>query len=296
MNDQGLATGAEWIDRDGATRHQAAEIVVLAANGVGTSRLLLLSASSRWPDGLANSSGLVGRRLMMHPFRSVVGVYDDDLDSWLGPYGCPIYSAEFWDTERHRGFPRGARWSVYPIAGPVELLSRFGALPVNERIGKHLHDIVGRGLGRAFEWGFEIEDLPDEDNRVTLDPNLTDSSGLPAPRIHYRLSEDSKKALAWNYDRAIEAHEAAGATETYPIDWGPDTGWHLLGTACMGDDPEASVVGPFGRAHDVPNLFIVDGSVFVTASAATPTPTISALALRTAEHILQTASVQAVPA
>jgi choline dehydrogenase-like flavoprotein len=258
--------------------------------------LLLLSACSRFPDGLANSSGLVGRHLMMHPFRSVVGVYEDDLESWLGPFGHPIYSAQFMETDWERGFPRGAKWTLMPIPGPVELLQRYAAFPAAKRTGARLHEIVARGLGRAFEWSISIEDLPDYDNRVTLDPELTDSSGLPAPRIHYKLSDYSQKSIAWNLERAIEAHEAAGAVEVFPIDWGPDTGWHLLGTARMGTDPETSVVDPFGRAHDVPNLFVVDGSVFVTSGAANPTSTICAIALRTAQHILQTARLQAVSA
>jgi choline dehydrogenase-like flavoprotein len=233
---------------------------------------------------------------MMHPFRSVVGVYEDDLDSWLGPFGQPVYSAQFMETDWARGFPRGAKWTIMPIPGPVELLQRYGEFPVEERIGPRLHAIVARGLGRAFEWSISIEDLPDEGNRVTLDPALTDSSGLPAPRIHYELSDYSHKSLAFNIERAIEAHQAAGATEIFPIDWGPQTGWHLLGTARMGTDPETSVVDPFGRAHDVPNLFIVDGSVFVTSGAANPTSTITAIALRTAQHIVQTARLQEVPA
>jgi choline dehydrogenase-like flavoprotein len=295
-NDKGLATGAEWIDPDGTMHHQAAQIVVLAANGIGTSRLLLLSASPRFPDGLANSSGLVGRRLMMHPYRAVVGVYDEDLESWLGPNGQPIYSAQFMETDWDRGFPGGAKWEVAATPGPVTVLGRHSALPVEQRIGHQMHELVRRGLGRSFIWGISIEDLPHEDNRVTLDPELTDSSGLPAPKVHYQLSDHSEKALAWNVARATEAHEASGATEVFPTDRSIDTGWHLLGTARMGDDPNTSVVNPFGRAHDVPNLFVIDGSVFVTAGAANPTSTISAIALRTAERMLEAARLQAVPA
>jgi choline dehydrogenase-like flavoprotein len=295
-NDRGLATGVEWIDRDGKARHQAAEIVILAANGVGTSRLLLLSESERFPDGLANSSGLVGRRLMMHPYSAVAGVYGEGLDSWLGPNGQTVYSAQFMETDWDRGFPGGAKWEVSSVTGPISLLGCYGGLPATERTGARLHEIVRRGLGNAFTWGISIEDQPDGENRVTLDPELKDSGGLPAPKIHYHVSDHSKQALAWNVERAIEAHQAAGATEVFPVDRGPDLGWHLLGTARMGEDPDTSVVDPFGRAHDVPNLFIVDGSVFVTAGAANPTSTIAALALRAAEHMLETARLQAVPA
>jgi choline dehydrogenase-like flavoprotein len=176
-----------------------------------------------------------------------------------------------------------------PIPGPVELLWRFAHLPLEQRIGVNLHQLVARGLGRAFEFSVSIEDLPEESNTVTLHPTLTDSDGIPAPKITYAHSEYSQRALEWNVDRAVEAHKAAGAVEVYPIDWGPDVGWHLLGTARMGLDPSASVVDPTCRAHDVDNLFVVDGSAFVTSGCANPTSTISALAMRAADTIAQTA-------
>ena len=115
----GLATGATWIDRDGGEHFQPASAVVLAANGIGTPRLLLLSASAAHPDGLANSSGLVGRRLMMHPFANVTGLFDDDLESWQGHFGCSIESFEFYETDARRGFVRGAKWGLAPTGGPI---------------------------------------------------------------------------------------------------------------------------------------------------------------------------------
>ncbi|HET9614557.1 MAG TPA: GMC family oxidoreductase, partial [Candidatus Limnocylindrales bacterium] len=118
-NDKGLATGATWIDRDGAEHFQAAAVVVLAANAIGTPRLLLLSASAQHPDGLANSSGLVGRRLMMHPFANVAGLFEEPLMSWAGQFGDLIESLEFYETDEKRGFVRGARWGLAPTGGPV---------------------------------------------------------------------------------------------------------------------------------------------------------------------------------
>lgn len=291
----GLVDGALYVDRDGRERYQPAKVVVLAANGVGTARLLLLSRSPQFGDGLANSSGLVGRRLMMHPYATVLGIYDDELDSWVGPDGQLIYSLEFYETDLSRGFARGAKWKVMPVGSPLGLLDRFAALPPDQRTGTALHGIVERALGRAFEWGLSSEDLPYEHNCVTLDPQLTDSDGIPAPRIAYRLSPESRALLDFHIARATEAHEAAGAVETVAVDWMPDSGAHLLGTARMGDDPRTSVVDPFCRSHDVPNLFIVDGSVFVCGGAVNPTATICALALRAADHMIETAPHQRVP-
>jgi choline dehydrogenase-like flavoprotein len=113
-NPAGLATGATWLDSDGREHFQAANAVVVAANGVGTPRLLLLSSSSKHPDGLANSSGLVGKRLMMHPFANVTGLFDDELESWQGHFGCSIESFEFYETDERRGFVRGAKWGLAP--------------------------------------------------------------------------------------------------------------------------------------------------------------------------------------
>jgi choline dehydrogenase-like flavoprotein len=287
-NGNGLATGALWIDRDGNEQRTEADVVVLAANGVGTPRLLLLS-------GLANSSGLVGKRLMLHPYMSVLGLYDEDLESWLGPWGTPLLSLQFADTDESRGFPRGAQWDLMPIGGPLMALARYDALPFEERWGRSVHGLVEKTLGRAFDWGIGIEDLPSEANVVALDRALTDSDGIAAPRIRYRIDEEAKANLAWQLERAKEAHEAAGAVETVVTDWS-QWGWHLLGTCRMGDDPSASVVDRFGRAHDVPNLYIVDGSVFVTSGPQPPTATIAANAHRCVEHLIQTASLQAVPA
>jgi choline dehydrogenase-like flavoprotein len=129
------------------------------------------------------------------------------------------------------------------------------------------------------------EDLPEAHNRVTLDPELTDSHGIPSPRIDYTLSDNSEKMLAHAVERAGEVLRAAGAHEILtevPIARG---GWHLMGTARMGLDPNRSVVNEWGRSHDVRNLFIVDGSVFVTSAGVNPTRTIQALALYVADQM-----------
>jgi len=127
------------------------------------------------------------------------------------------------------------------------------------------------------------EDLPEATNCVTLDPDLTDSDGIPAPKITYRLSANSTKMLAHCVRSGREVLEAAGATYTHADSPLQVAGWHLMGTTRMGTDPETSVVNEWGRCHDVRNLFIVDGSIFVTAAAVNPTNTIQALALYIAD-------------
>ena len=134
------------------------------------------------------------------------------------------------------------------------------------------------------------EDLPETINEVVLDPDLSDAHGIPAPLVRYRLSDNSQRMLDFGVARAAEALQAAGATQI--LDNSPlrPSGWHLLGTCRMGDDPTTSVVDRWGRAHDVDNLFIVDGSLFVTSAAVNPTTTIQALALRTADHLKRSPS------
>ena len=288
VNSRGRATGVIWLDRAGVEHRQTARTVVLAANGIGTSRLLLLSKSSAFPDGLANSSGLVGRNLMLHPNNEVLGLYDEDIESWKGPAGQLIYSMEFYETDTSRGYYRGAKMNLMPVPGIMRVMDNFNELPFDQRWGTAIYDIA-KYAGRALSWAGNIEDLPEESNRVTLDDSLVDSSGIPAPRIEYKISENTQKSLDFTLDRMTEMHEAAGATHIFRHDLWREAPGHILGTARMGVDPSRSVVDGFGRCHDVPNLFIVDGSVMVTSGAVNPTATIAAFALRTAEHIAETA-------
>lgn len=289
----GLATGASWVDLDGDDHFQPARAVVLAANGIGTPRLLLMSASPAHPDGLANSSGLVGKRLMMHPFANVTGLFDDDLESWQGHFGCSIESFEFYETDERRGFVRGAKWGLAPTGGPIN-----AALP--SRAGEqvwgadhHLH--VRNRLGRGASWGLFGEDLPDEANQVRLSHAATDSSGLPIPELHYEVSENSRRMLDFHIAKASESLVEAGAHTIETDQLMRYSGWHLLGTARMGTDPATSVVDEWNRSHDVPNLYVVDGSCFVTSGGVNPTSTICAIALRAADRMVATRHDQRVP-
>ena len=283
----GLVEGAVYVDPDGAEHQQRAAVTILCANGIGTPRLLLLSADDRRPDGLANSSGLVGRRLMMHPFGTVVGLFEEDLGSWQGVWGQHLHSLEFYETDASRGFARGAKWGLQPTGGPLSATASFPWGPENPIWGPGFHERLRARLGRSAMWGIIAEDLPEEANRVTLDPLRSDRFGIPAARLRYRLSENSRRLVAFHQARARESLAAAGAYETVVAPFIRATGWHLLGTAVMGEDPERSVVDQWGRAHDVPNLFVYDGSVWPTSSGMNPTATIAAFALRAVEHLIE---------
>jgi len=286
LNGNGLVTGALHVDRAGREHFQSAAVTVLAANGIGTPRLLLLSAARAFPTGLANSSGLVGKRLMLHPFGTVVGLFDDDLGSTHGLWGQHIHSLQFYETDVSRGFVRGAKWGLQPTGGPISMTRGYpwGDNPI---WGPNFHRELGRRLGHSAMWGIIAEDLPQQENRVVLDPVLKDADGIPAPKLCYRMSENSKRLLEFHLTRAKESLVAAGAYQVVIAPLIRETGWHILGTTRMGTDPATSVVDPWGRCHDVPNLFIYDGGIWPTSSGMNPTATIAALALWCAEHLVQ---------
>ncbi|MBT6912819.1 MAG: GMC family oxidoreductase, partial [Rhodospirillaceae bacterium] len=282
LNDDGMADGVIYYDKDGRECFQKAEVVIMACNGVGTPRILLNSKSAQFPDGLANSSGLVGKNLMFHPVSVVQGVFEERLDSHKGPLGCCILSKEFYETGKDRDFVRGYNMQIVRGSGPLTTAMQghaSGTIPW----GPGHHEAFRKRFDHVASIANLCEDLPEECNTVTLDPELTDSNGIPAPKITYRVSENSRKMLAHGLARGREVMEAAGATEIIETELVRPAGWHLLGTARMGNDPKTSVVNAWGRSHDVKNLFIVDGSIFVTSGGVNPTSTIQALALYIAD-------------
>ena len=289
----GLADGAIYYDADGGVHRQKARIVVMACNGIGTPRLLLNSRSSLFPDGLANSSGLVGKNLMFHPYAIVTGVFDDILEGYKGPIGNLIVSQEFYETDLSRGFVRGYAFQVVRSSGPVNTaLGGIGG-PVVPWGDDHRR-VFSESFGRTITLAGIGEDLPEAHNQVTLDPELTDDDGVPAPKVTYRMSENSLKMMQHAVARGTEVLEAAGAHQVLSNPLLRAGGWHLMGTARMGTNDGDSVVDGFGRCHDVKNLFIIDGSIFVTAGGVNPTTTIQALALyiadnfkRNARHLLE---------
>lgn len=292
----GLATGVTYIDRaTGKTHFQPARTVVLCANGIGTPRILLNSHSAKFPNGLANSSDMVGRNLMMHPHGMVMGLFDDFFDSWQGPTGQRAYSQQFTETQPGVGFVRGAKWQLMGTGGP---LNSIGVWPWGKRAGwgEEFHKTVYKRFGRSGMWSIIGEDLPNPENRVIIDSELKDADGIPAPKVIYRCDENSRNLVKWHEEHAAISFREAGAYETIKAPDSRETGWHILGAARMGLNPETSVVDGFGRAHDVPNLFVIDGSVMPTSGPVNPTGTVAALALRNAEAIVNSRREQPVSA
>jgi len=291
LDSAGLANGAEWVDEAGVEHFQSADVVLVAANGIGTPRLLLNSACREFPDGLANRSGQVGRNLMMHPLAIVWGYFHDE----IGPLhnGSTVQSLQFAEDDPSRGHRLGAKWALHP--GPLGPLAIAQSVLAEHGPGGDYHKRFGELFGRGLHWSIMCEDLPEASNRVVLSKDLTDSSGMPAPKVLYRYSENALKCLDYNVERAVQVFEDAGAWKVQVAN--PAGGnAHFTGTARMGDDPGRSVVDRWGMSHDVPNLGILDGSVFVTCSPMNPTSTLSALSLRAAERLIEARSRLPVPA
>jgi choline dehydrogenase-like flavoprotein len=277
---EGRARSVIYFNRDGHEREIHGGAIVVAGNAVETPRLLLLSASRRFPNGLANSSGLVGKFFSEHLSIFANGVFDERLEPWRGvPTGGIIQ--DFYATNAQNSFARGWTISVENDGQwPLSVASSIPGWGAEHK--KRVAELFGHQVGLATEG----EQLPDERNQVTLDPLLRDIYGLRVPRIidnHYENDLAMIDAMASSL-RAIL--EAAGAKEVSVNKCIPGYSSHYMGTCRMGNDPKNSVVDPWCRTHDVPNLFVGDGSVFVTVGAANPALTISALATRTADGII----------
>ena len=266
----GRVTGASYFDGRGVARHQPARAVIAACNGIGTPRLLLLSRSDSHPAGLANGSGQVGKNLMFHVIAHVTAVFDEDLKSYRGPGANILLSHEFYETAPRRDYVRGYQLQMVRGSGPAS--TAVGRMMQAVPWGKQHHDLFAARFGRTTAFAVTAEDLPEETNMVDLDPELTDGSGIPAPRVRYRIGENTRRILDHGIGSAKRVFAEAGAKHVETMPLAPADGVHLLGTARMGDDPGTSVVDRWGQAHDADNLFVIDGSVFVTSGAVNPTP------------------------
>jgi choline dehydrogenase-like flavoprotein len=284
LDKHGRAAGVHYFDQSKREHLQKARAVVLSANGAETARLLLNSSNPRFPQGLANSSGLVGKYLMFNQGSGVHAQFEHELNEYKSVQVTRILH-DFYDTDLKRGFYGGggidARMGGQPLGWA---LSSGGELPQWGAAYKARLEAFSRSMMSTAH----CTSLAVETNSVSIDPHLKDAWGIPAIRVTYKDHPDDFKTAAFLQERAVEIMQAAGAEQVWRA--APRVsrgGVHLLGTARMGNDPESSVVDKFHRTHDVRNLFICDGSSFVTSGRGQPTMTIQALAFRAADHIGQ---------
>jgi len=286
----GKCTGVVYFDKDKKEIFQKAKNVILSANGSETPRLLLLSKSARFPDGLANSSGVVGRYLMLGNGAGASALFEHPLNDYKGVVtGAGI--VDFVETDPKRGFYGGGRMTARGFDTPISYGLR-GLSPGTARWGAGYKKALLEEANHKMAVSCFVTQLPVETNRVDLDPDAKDDWGLPAMRITSTSHPDDFKAMEFFRQKSIEILEAAGAKRVWANPVNDSRGSaHNRGTCRMGNDPKTSVVNKFHRAHDVPNLFIIDGSNLVTGGRNHPTMTIQALAFRAADNIIKAAKV-----
>lgn len=275
----GRACGLHY-HRAGCWRFQRARHVVVAGYAIETPRLLLNSATSRFPDGLANSSGLLGRNLMVQSNQAAWGMVDDEIRSYKGPPSLAI--SEHWNYDDRKDFFGGY---AYMSQGPLPAL--WAKTLANG------HGLWGRALtDEMTRWNHNVglkivgETLPQASNRVTLADEV-DRFGLPIARVTFGYHDNDRALIAHALDQMERSLEAVGASEIWRD---TDDTCHLNGTARMGSDPRHSVVDADCRSWDIPNLWICDGSVFPTVGGVNPSLTIQAIACRTADRIVALAA------
>jgi choline dehydrogenase-like flavoprotein len=287
-NSEGRVTGVAYFDGKKQMQLQRARAVVLCANGAESPRLLLNSESTRFPNGLANSSGMVGKHLMFNTYFGVNAQFEQPLNEHKSVQNTRMM-LDFYATDPKRGFYGGggidARFGKYPIT-----FALGGLPPGSPTWGEEFARSLARQFTRTMFFGTHGTSLPLEANSVSIDPSLKDAWGLPCMRITYKDHPDDLKTAEFLGARALEIAQAAGALKAWPEPVAPQTNSvHMLGTCRMGNDPKSSVTDRFHRAHDVRNLFVCDGSSLVTSTRGQPTETICALAFRAGEKIAELA-------
>ena len=272
----GKVSGVVYADKDGKQQRQKARVVCVAGNSIESPRILLNSASNAHPDGLANSSGQVGRNYMRHMTGSVYAVFDKPVRMHRGTTMAGIVTDES-INDPSRGFVGGYEMETLSIGLP------FMAAFLNPGAwGREFTAAMDLYENMAGMW-LVGEDMPQETNRISLNHDVKDQHGMPVANVHF---DDHPNDIAMRnhaYQQGSAIYDAVGATRTYPTPPYPST--HNLGTNRMSEKARDGVVNKWGQTHDISNLFVSDGSVFTTGAAENPTLTIVALAIRQADYI-----------
>lgn len=290
IDNDGRATGAIYFDSNGQEVFQPAKAVFLCANGAESPKLLLLSKSKRFPAGLANSSGLVGKYLMWDTGAEALGLFDHPLNEYKGVTVTRVIH-DYYQADAKRGFYGGggidARLDYYPAAFALS-----GLPAETPRWGSEFKKTFQTYYTHTMALLSHTTSLAQYPNSISLDPDVKDAWGLPAIRVTFDFHPDDVATFRYLLKKQLDILDAAGARKTWTAEVDlegmlPST--HLMGTCRMGNQPKTSLVNAFSRTHDVPNLFVVDGSNFVTSARQQPTATIQALAYRAAAHAADSA-------
>ena len=299
MDASGRATGVAYVDKaTGADRRVRAKVVVLAASALETSRLLLNSKSSRFPNGLANSSGTVGKYITDTTGTDVGGFIPKMTDhvphNHDGVGGMHLYMP-WWLDNAKLDFPRGYHIEVWggPHQPSYDVLGGIQGYPSGGGYGKQLKDDYRRYYGATIGFSGRGEMIPNDDTYCEIDPHTVDRWGIPVLRFHWKWTDHEYKQVKHMQETFRGLIAQMGGQPFSPMP-GAEQGYgiaaggviiHELGGARMGDDPKTSVTNRWCQAHDCKNLFVADGGPFVSQADKNPTWTILALSMRTSEYI-----------
>ena len=283
-DDEGKISGVLYADKDGNQHLQQCRVACVAGNSIESPRMLLNSASTMFPDGLANSSGMVGKNYMRHMTGSVYAVFDKPVHMYRGTTMAGIIT----DESKHdpeRGFVGGYEMETLSL-GPA-----FMAAFLNP--GGWGREFTAAMDGYANMAGMWLvgEDMPQEKNGITLSEEK-DQFGQPVANVHFDDHANDIAMRKHAYQQGMAVYDAVGATQTYPTPPYPST--HNLGTNRMSEKPADGVVNKWGQSHDIDNLFVSDGSQFTTGAAENPTLTIVTLAIRQADYIAEQMGADAI--
>ncbi|HJR23256.1 MAG TPA: GMC family oxidoreductase, partial [Dongiaceae bacterium] len=275
-DDSGKVTGVLYADKDGKQQVQKARVVAVAGNSIESPRLLLNSATPKYPDGLANSSGQVGRNYMRHMTGSVYAIFDKPVHMYRGTTMAGIIKDES-ANKPDRGFVGGYEMETLSLGVPF-----MAAFLEPGAWGRDFSKAMEGYPNMAGMW-LVGEDMPQEKNGITLHASEKDQFGLPVPNVHFDDHANDVAMREHAYQQGAAVYDAVGAVKTFRTPPYPST--HNLGTNRMSEKASDGVVNKHGQTHDIANLFVSDGSQFTTGAAENPTLTIVALAIRQAEYI-----------
>jgi choline dehydrogenase-like flavoprotein len=269
----GKAHSIDIIDKNGIKKNIVCRELILAGNALSTN--VLLQSSEGW-----NNSKL-GKGLMLHPTAIVTGIFAEELHSYTGPFATSLVSQEFYETHPERDFVRGFQLQALRSQGPLS--TALGGYGKSVSWGRGHAKIFEQSFAKSMSLTVTCEDLPEDINRIEINSEKRDRFDMPIAKMSYRLSENTKKMIGFGIDRASDWLAKAGAHKINVTKLSEQAGFHLMGTASMGEAGDGCVTGDDGRVHGLENVTIIDASVFVTASPVNPTSTLQALALRAAD-------------
>ncbi len=282
MNGKGdRASGVEYYDSEDQRHVQQAKVVILAAYSFQMPRILLNSATSKYPDGLANSSGLVGKYMMTHTSGNVYGLFHEETENYRGTVGGQLLSQEDYTKDTHRGYVNSSQWLIANALKPNDLLGVVNTRP--DLFGDELHKFMRTAAKHLATMTFVGEDLPEAHNRLILNTETKDRYGFALATVKHDFGPNDIRCYEAGMKKGQEIIKAAGAYEVWASG---RVRMHAMGGVIMGNERQSSVANSYGQSHDVPNLFVAGPCLFPTSAAVNPCFTIHAVTLRAAGHMI----------